>query len=75
MKQVHQHDAYGNPGHRAHYLSNGYIDLAMFSVRAKRPEGIAEMPQDGRFVEGFIRDPSGTRGDLSQVGWLTEAVG
>ena len=38
-------------------------------------KGIAEVPQDGRFAKGFIRDPSGTRVDLSQVGWLTEAVG
>ncbi len=75
MKQVHQHDAYGDPSRHAHYLSNGYINLAILPVRAERPEGIAEVPQDGRFAEGFIRDPSGTRGDLSQVGWLTEAVG
>ena len=38
-------------------------------------KGIAEVPQDGRFAEGFTRDPSGTRVDLPQVGWLTEAVG
>ena len=38
-------------------------------------KGIAEAPQDGRFAEGFIRDPSGTRVDLSQVRWLTEAMG
>ena len=38
-------------------------------------KGIAEVPQDGRFAEGFIRDPFGTRVDLSQMGWLTEAVG
>ena len=101
MKQVHQHDAYGYPSRQAHYLSDGYINLAIVPARAERPEGIdhfgfevgglpataakalangatrgiAEVPQDGHFAEGFIRDPSGTRVDLFQVGWLTETVG
>ena len=29
-------------------------------------------PQDGRFAEAFIKDPVGTRVDLSTVGWRTE---
>ena len=38
-------------------------------------QGRADVPNDGRFAEGFIRDPAGTRVDLSERGWLTEAVG
>ncbi|HLY65981.1 MAG TPA: VOC family protein [Chloroflexota bacterium] len=29
-------------------------------------------PKDGRFAEAFIKDPAGTRVDLSVAGWLTE---
>jgi catechol 2,3-dioxygenase-like lactoylglutathione lyase family enzyme len=29
-------------------------------------------PRDGRFAEAFIRDPVGTRVDLSVAGWRTE---
>ena len=34
-------------------------------------QGPKEVPQDGRFVEVFIRDPVGTRVDLSERGWKT----
>lgn len=33
------------------------------------PEGT---PQDGRFAEAYIRDPSGTRVDLSERGWQVQ---
>lgn len=29
------------------------------------------VPQDGRFNEAFIKDPVGTRVDLSEAGWKT----
>lgn len=92
MKQVHQHDAYGEPSRQPYCLSDGYIKLAIFPARAERPEkvdpfgfevedlpattakALANSATKG-IAEGFIRDPSGTQVDLSQVGWLTEAVG
>ena len=45
---------------------------ALANGASKGPEAV---PQDGRFNDGFIRDPAGTRVDLSERGWLTEAVG
>ncbi len=38
-------------------------------------QGPEETPRDGRFAESFIRDPSGTRVDLSERGWLTQPIG
>ena len=37
-------------------------------------QGPEEPPRDGRFAEVFIRDPSGTRVDLSEQGWQTQVV-
>jgi catechol 2,3-dioxygenase-like lactoylglutathione lyase family enzyme len=31
----------------------------------------ASVPRDGRFAETFVRDPAGTRIDLSVAGWAT----
>jgi catechol 2,3-dioxygenase-like lactoylglutathione lyase family enzyme len=50
----------------------GAARAAMANGASKGPE---ETPRDGRFTEAFIRDPVGTRIDLSAAGWLTEAVG
>jgi catechol 2,3-dioxygenase-like lactoylglutathione lyase family enzyme len=33
--------------------------------------GSDNLPRDGRFAEGYIVDPSGTRVDLSESGWAT----
>jgi catechol 2,3-dioxygenase-like lactoylglutathione lyase family enzyme len=35
-------------------------------------QGRTAVPQDGRFAEGYIRDPIGQRVDLSKGGWKTE---
>jgi catechol 2,3-dioxygenase-like lactoylglutathione lyase family enzyme len=48
---------------------------ARTAMAAGASEAPKEVPQDGRFAEGFIRDPVGTRIDLSQRGWLTKSVG
>ena len=48
---------------------------ARTAVAAGASEAPKDVPQDGRFAEGFIRDPVGTRIDLSQRGWLTKSVG
>jgi catechol 2,3-dioxygenase-like lactoylglutathione lyase family enzyme len=45
---------------------------AMAAGASQAPE---DVPQDGRFAEGFIRDPVGQRVDLSVRGWLTKSVG
>ena len=50
-------------------------ETASIAMANGATQGPQETPQDGRFAETFIRDPSGTRVDLSQAGWLTEAVG
>lgn len=34
-------------------------------------QGSEAVPRDGRFAEVFIRDPVGTRVDLSKSGWRT----
>jgi len=36
--------------------------------------GRTAVPQDGRFAEGYIRDPIGQRVDLSKGGWKTEPI-
>ena len=41
------------------------------AVAAGGKPGSDDLPRDGRFAEGFIVDPSGTRVDLSVVGWDT----
>jgi catechol 2,3-dioxygenase-like lactoylglutathione lyase family enzyme len=48
---------------------------ARTAMAAGASEAPKDVPQDGRFAEGFIRDPVGTRIDLSQRGWLTKSVG
>jgi catechol 2,3-dioxygenase-like lactoylglutathione lyase family enzyme len=50
-------------------------DAARAAVANGASKGPEETPRDGRFAEAFIRDPVGTRIDLSAAGWLTEAVG
>jgi catechol 2,3-dioxygenase-like lactoylglutathione lyase family enzyme len=52
-----------------------YDATARAALAAGATKGPEEVPQDGRFAEGFIRDPTGTRVDLSVRGWLTKAVG
>jgi len=32
-------------------------------------KGTDSLPKDGRFAEAFVRDPVGTRVDLSEHGW------
>jgi catechol 2,3-dioxygenase-like lactoylglutathione lyase family enzyme len=38
------------------------------AIEAGATKGTESLPKDGRFAEGFIRDPAGTRVDLS-LGW------
>ena len=38
---------------------------------SQMPEGV---PQDGRFAETYLKDPAGTRVDLSVAGWLTRPL-
>ena len=38
------------------------------AIKAGATKGTESLPRDGRFAEGFIRDPVGTRVDLS-LGW------
>ena len=38
---------------------------------SKMPEGV---PQDGRFAETYLKDPVGTRVDLSVAGWITRPL-
>jgi catechol 2,3-dioxygenase-like lactoylglutathione lyase family enzyme len=49
--------------------------LARTALANGAQAGPTDVPVDGRFNEGYIRDPSGTRVDLSERGWLTEPVG
>ncbi len=51
---------------------NEAATAAMANGASQGPE---ETPRDGRFAEAYIRDPAGTRVDLSAAGWLTEPVG
>lgn len=48
-------------------------DLATTAKSAVAEGGKAPVtvPQDGRFNEAFIKDPVGTRVDLSEAGWKT----
>jgi catechol 2,3-dioxygenase-like lactoylglutathione lyase family enzyme len=39
------------------------------AVAAGGSKGSMALPKDGRFAEVFVRDPVGTRVDLSQQGW------
>lgn len=41
------------------------------AVAAGAKPGSDDLPRDGRFAEGYIVDPSGTRVDLSVAGWET----
>ena len=44
---------------------------AMQAGATKAPETV---PQDGRFAESYLRDPVGTRVDLSVAGWMTRPL-
>ena len=45
------------------------IEAAMqHAIEAGATKGTDALPRDGRFAEGFVRDPVGTRVDLS-LGW------
>ena len=45
------------------------VEKAMHdAIEAGATKGTDSLPRDGRFAEGFIRDPVGTRVDLS-LGW------
>lgn len=52
-----------------------FEETARTAVTAGATQAPESVPNDGRFNEGFIRDPVGTRIDLSTRGWLTESVG
>ena len=39
------------------------------ALEAGATQGATSLPKDGRFAECFVRDPVGTRVDLSQQGW------
>ncbi len=39
------------------------------AVVAGATKGTDSLPKDGRFAEAFVRDPVGTRVDLSEQGW------
>ena len=53
----------------------GFEATARTAMAAGASEAPKDVPQDACFAEGFIRDPAGTRIDLSQRGWLTKSVG
>jgi catechol 2,3-dioxygenase-like lactoylglutathione lyase family enzyme len=45
------------------------VEQAMSAaIEAGAKKGTDSLPRDGRFAEGFVRDPVGTRVDLS-LGW------
>jgi catechol 2,3-dioxygenase-like lactoylglutathione lyase family enzyme len=46
---------------------------AQVAVDAGGSQGPKAVPQDGRFAEVFIKDPVGTRVDLSERGWKLTA--
>ena len=48
---------------------------ARTAMTAGASEAFKDVPQDGRFAEGLIHDPVGTRIDLSLRGWLTKSAG
>ena len=39
------------------------------AISAGATKGTDSLPKDGRFAEAFVRDPVGTRVDLSEQGW------
>jgi catechol 2,3-dioxygenase-like lactoylglutathione lyase family enzyme len=39
------------------------------AIEAGASKGTDSLPKDGRFAEAFVRDPVGTRVDLSERGW------
>ena len=39
------------------------------ALEAGATKGTDSLPKDGRFAEAFVRDPVGTRVDLSEHGW------
>ncbi len=47
---------------------DGAAQRAMTSGAKQAPQA---NPKDGRFAEGFILDPAGTRVDMSTKGWRT----
>lgn len=49
-------------------------ETAALAIRNGGAEGRSAVPNDGRFAEGFIRDPIGQRVDLSKTGWNTTPV-
>ena len=52
-----------------------FEETARTAMAAGATQAPEDVPQDGRFAEGFIRDPVGQRVDLSVRGWLTKSVG
>ncbi|HLF77284.1 MAG TPA: VOC family protein [Dehalococcoidia bacterium] len=46
-------------------------DATDAAVGAGASQGRSGVPRDGRFAEAFVRDPVGTRIDLSVEGWAT----
>jgi predicted enzyme related to lactoylglutathione lyase len=49
-------------------------ETAEAAAQAGAAQAPADVPQDGRFAETFLRDPTGTRVDLSVAGWATSAL-
>ena len=49
-------------------------ETAATALQMGATQGTTAVPQDGRFAEGFIRDPIGQRVDLSVAGWRTEVA-
>jgi len=47
-------------------------ETAELAIRNGGAQGRTAVPNDGRFADGFIRDPIGQRIDLSKAGWNTE---
>jgi predicted enzyme related to lactoylglutathione lyase len=48
--------------------------VADAAEKAGASQAPSEVPQDGRFAETFLRDPCGTRVDLSVAGWVTRPL-
>lgn len=48
--------------------------VAEAAAQAGAAQPPSEVPQDGRFAETFLRDPCGTRVDLSVAGWVTRPL-
>jgi predicted enzyme related to lactoylglutathione lyase len=45
--------------------------VADAAAKAGASQAPSDVPQDGRFAETFLKDPCGTRVDLSVAGWAT----